>query len=174
MKSWKINQKFILVFIFLICFKFSKEDIDCSTCSYSSGTFCTGSGSCSGSCRPQLSVSSGTNTYSCYDCTGFSGYYTIIFDSNNPNGKCINACVGDKIIEETKECTSEDLSSLYKLGDFYYISDPSNGNTDTNIKCTNNICNCINYYYIKTIYGKKQYNCFDSIENPPSGYTFYS
>ena len=168
MKPWKKNKKFIFVFIILLCFEFSKC-LDCtSNCEYQSGTSCsdTNSNTCpSTSCRPKFIMNSGgSNTFTCHDCTGISGYYTI-----DSNGNCIDDCLGDKIISETKECTSKDLSSFYQLGNFYYSATPTDANCDTNNKCT-----CLKYYYIETIYGKKKYTCFSTVDDTLlSKYKYY-
>ena len=162
MKPWKRKEKFIFVFIILLCFEFSKCALDCSSvnCQYQTGTYCTdvNPSTCDNNCKPKfISNSGGSNTYTCHDCTGISGYYTI-----DQNQNCIDDCLGDKIISETNECTSKDLSSLYQLGNFYYLSNTAP--TDT-ICDTNKKCKCSHYYYIETIYSKKKYTCFSTVDD---------
>ena len=96
---------------------------------------------------------------SCEECIDITSYYTF------RGSTCFNECTGDKIIDETKECTSADLMSsglFYQLGDVYFTSDPSNAN----IECaTSKVCKCKNYYYITYESGKKKYHCFSSTDS---------
>ena len=94
---------------------------------------------CRQSCRPRYFEG---NSYECVSCSSSeSPYYTI-----NEYASCLpNTCIGNKIIDQTYECTDRDLS-LYKLGDFYYFNKPSN--TDS---CPNKICSCLSYYVIRKL-----------------------
>ena len=108
---------------------------------------------------------------SCHKCeTDTSGivYYTI-----HDNGLCSNTCTGNKIIQDTGECTSMDLLEtgiFYKFGDFYYSSAPTN----PNIVCfDSHICKCKKYFYTEYIQGKKKYTCFDESNNSGADLTQY-
>ena len=110
---------------------------------------------------------------SCHKCeTDTSGieYYTI-----HDNGLCSNTCTGNKIIQDTGECTSMDLLGtgiFYKFGDFYFLSAPSDD--DSNIVCfDSHICKCKKYFYTEYIQGKKKYTCFDESNNSGADLTQY-
>ena len=160
LKPYKECQKFILIFILIIFFEFSKEQ-DCNTDCIGTGLVCTDSatGTCGPNCKPKY----GSTT--CYDCSRITGnYYTI--DSND---NCLNQCLGDKIIDATKECTYELVNSLNKLGDVYYSTAP------TSATCTSNICTCSSYYYLEILNGKKIYTCFSTISAAVSAsYPYYN
>ena len=103
----------------------------------------------------------------CYSCsTSSSVYYTIKSD-----GTCLlNECFGDKIIAASSECTSQTITSLYKLGDFYY----SSNNPQSSTCGTNKLCSCPSYFYTQKIYGKKKIICFSLISSHPSGYIYFN
>ena len=152
------NKKFIFIFIILTFFKFSKSDECSDSCINLSGLKCKNKDEaheCPAFCKPKY----GFDT--CHDCSGIQNddYNTISQD----NTCLINQCIGDKIIQNganANECTYQIINpddSLYKVGqsgDYYYYFSP---NIDNDLySCTSNkICNCVNYYYIETIYGKK-------------------
>jgi len=137
------NQKYIYFIIIMVFFNLSKCDecsdscinLKCLECQNKDETIC---------------MNVGIQNYD---------YYSISQD----NTCLINQCLGDKIIQNganANECTYQIINpevSLYKVGqsgDYYYYFSP---NVDNNLySCTSNkICNCVNYYYIQTIYGKK-------------------
>ena len=171
MKLWKKHKKYILMIIILFFINYSKCQDSCTNnCHSVDGKSCVNkvagdSYECS-SCKIKHS------DLTCITCTGLtSAYYSV--DSSN---SCVNGCVGDKIIYETSECTSEDLSSLYKLGSIYYIDEPS---ASSLISCENKICKCSsNYYYIDTNDNKEEYNCFNSYDPSTSStlaeYKYYN
>ena len=179
MKLQKYKQKFIIFFIILISFEYSKCD-DCSSfCSNADGLSCQNkdeSHVCPSDCKPNY----GHNT--CHFCNGIQSndYYSIDSDGN-----ClINQCIGDKIVEidgNLKQCTSQIITpsgQIYKvgeLGDYYYFFS-SVDNIDNNFyDCTPNVCKCKKYYYIETIYGKKKYNCVNDLSTLSStNYKFYN
>ena len=156
MKPWRKQKMFFIVFIVLLLFEFSCQDPTCTCVSSDRKTCADSSGSDPDCCSNYKTKYISSTSAECYDCGGISGYYT--FDSSN---NCINDCLGDKIIYDTKECTNRDLSSLYKLGDFYYHDISAAGNTD----CDGTQCKCEKYYYIETEYGKKKYTCFNTVDD---------
>ena len=94
-------------------------------------------------------------------------YYTI-----DSNGHClINECLGDKIIDSTHECTFEIISTLYKLGDFYY---DNNIASNSEVTCQGTICTCSSHFYTETIYGKKKINCHSLSSFPKGNYKYYN
>ena len=159
----KIKQNLTkIIFIFLCLFTYINSDDEVCTCSVdNSNPFtCTSSGTgCN--CKfkyPNDCVNCNNNDFDSDD------YYSIF------SGVCSNTCLGNKIIEITKECTSEDIvDSLYKLGDVFYNSDPSVGSTEIECDSTTYICNCKNYFYIQNENGKQIYNC---VSNIPSSYSY--
>lgn len=167
LKPYKECQKFIIFFISIISFEFSKG-LDCATncIGSSSGISCSnlGSNTCPTGCNQKF------GSRDCYDCSGITGKYYTIDSSRN----CLNQCLGDKIIGRTdntpQECTYVSVpSSYYKLGDVYYYSAPS---TTT---CTSHICSCSSYYYLEILDGKKIYTCFSSINGAStSSYLYYN
>ena len=110
------------IFIFLLLFHNINSQEPCQSCSIDASTL-----SC-GSCNCKFKYSDSL----CYDCSSVlsnvNDYYSI-----DENGICSNTCSGNKIIEDTKECTSAQSTDLYLLGDIYQSTDPSNGNTNANI-----------------------------------------
>ena len=147
MKQIKNHHIIIFLFIFLLNLEYSKcEDCSNTYCNNANGYSCSNSGTqtCPYNCKPKYIEGDGT----CHDCNGISPstYYTIKSD-----GTCSpDECLGDKIIADSKECTSQIISSLYKLGDFYYNTNP------TSNSCPGNICSCPSYFYTEKIYGKKK------------------
>ncbi|MBO6244481.1 MAG: hypothetical protein J6O41_08010, partial [Clostridia bacterium] len=166
MKPWKTHQIFFLFFVFLLCFKYSTQ-IDCSGCQNIDGLSCTaasGSDCDSVNCKPKYS---NPIINACYDCSNFPNYYSI---SSDPSA--CSSCSGDKIIEKTKECTSDALSDFYKLGDFYYLEDPSQNNNA--IRCSGKICNCAKYFYEETIETKTKLKCYNTLDAAAAdGYFYY-
>ena len=170
MKPWKKNQKFILIIIFLLCFEYSNCVGICSNCESTDGITCVAtsvdpSADCS-NCKPKYI--SGMSTLTCHDCSGINGYYSIDSSDN-----CQSSCSGDKILDDTKECTSESIIGFYQMGEIYYRNDPSHD--DSSIQCSNKICKCSKFYYTETIYTKISYHCFNSIdEEVGQGYIYYN
>ena len=164
-----IVQKIIFIFIFILLIDNSNE-ASCPenyVCALTGQTYPLNSNSYTegNNYRPIYNYG---GSFECLFCTGISkdSYYT-----KNAAGSCaINTCDGDKIIEMTKECTSQIVSGFFLLGDVYYCSQPEN----TNCKDVNNyhICSCNSYYYIEKIYGRKKYTCLNSFSS--SFYTFYN
>ena len=155
----------ILVFIFLCLFNFIVSD-DCTISTISD--FRRNSNTEGVTCKYNY-------PNSCKVCNGVgeSDYYTFNGDS------CSVECTGDKIIDGIKECTSANLMSsglFYQLGDVYYTTDPSNGNTDAYIECSSSkVCKCKNYYHITYYSGKKIYNCFSNSDTGTlSSYRYYN
>ena len=170
MKPWKKKQNLIFVFIFFTFLVNSKCD-DCSINCVFNGNSCetrspTYTYSCGSYCKPKYAGSNDATT--CYNCNGITGYYSI-----TPTGNCINDCIGDKIIYDTGECTFQILNSVSHLGDIYYFTIPST--ISGKITCADNVCTCINYYYVESVYGKKQYTCFNNINDySGAGYKYYN
>ena len=154
--------RFIFIFLVLLNNIYSEDTCGCTAVN-SNDFSCT---STVETCNCKFKYSN-----SCHDCslalTNSDTYYSI-----DASGVCSNQCVGNKIIEQTKECTSVDLpNTFYHLGDVYYKTNPSN----TDIECqSNNACKCKKYYYITDINGKQIYNCFSEISTPPEGYSYYN
>ena len=157
MKTIKSFSKLFLIFLSLCTY----INCDC-TCSVSSVSplQCIADPSGDSSCVCKYQYPS-----SCIFCD------SSIFSSGNVyysiNGAtCSGSCLGDKIIDNTKECTSEDLMSsgnFYKLGDVYYYSNPPSDTT--NIDCPDSkICKCKKYFYIQYVNGKKIYKCFSDTD----------
>ena len=87
LKPYKVCPKFILFFILIISFEYSKEQVCNTDCTSSNGLSCvdSSSNSCPSNCKPKYGS---TTTNTCYDCSGISGkYYTI-----DSNGNCLNQC----------------------------------------------------------------------------------
>ena len=147
-----------IIFIFLCLFSFINTD-DACTCTVDSEHFsCASSGATGCLCKFKYPNS----CQLCNDIDDPDDYYSI------EGGVCSNLCLGNKIIESTKECTSENIvHSLYQLGDVFYINDPSS----TEIECDSSSkkCKCKNYYYITDKDGKKIYNCVNTV---PTGYSY--
>ena len=165
MDNKKIHQKFYLLIIFSLSFIYSNCAYDCSSinCHTNDGLTCSSvsGGSCDSSkCKARYGIKT------CHDCSGISGgYYTI-----DPNGNClIGQCYGDKIIDQSKECTSQSVTNLNKLGDIYYSNTPSYAT------CSSFICSCNSYYYTENIHGNKELKCQTSASTlSSSGYKFYN
>ena len=161
-----IFQKFIFILIFILFPNKSIQDI-CSQdyCTIGTNTYSINANSYTDTIEYRPKYNYG-GSISCLSCPGIKkeSYYTI-----NESGNCVaNICEGDKIIDKTKECTSQIVSGLYLLGDVYYCSEPGNANCNNN----NKICVCESYYYIEKIYGKKKYTCLSSLAS--STYKFYN
>ena len=145
-----------IIFVFLCLFAFINTD-DCTCTRDSENQFsCTSTGI---DCHCKFKYPD-----SCQLCNGIvqNNYYSI------EGGVCSNLCLGNKIIESTKECTSENIvHSLYQLGDVFYINNPSS----TEIECdpSTKKCKCKNYYYIIDKDGKKIYNCVNTV---PTDYSY--
>ena len=161
-----MQRKYGFIFIFFSCLQLSNSAI-CNYCiSNDGGLTCSDRYSHSfppfcdrNNCKPKYKDSQ------CYDCSEIrDGMYTI------ENNAClINVCKGDVFIEETKECTSlsivqNEYSTLYKLGDFYYINIPTNAECPTGI---GKECSCNSYFYRENINRKVKYTCFDLEHNSP-------
>ena len=171
MNQFKVFKKFICIFMFFLFLKQSKSELCNSICYYSSGGFCSSSSSstsdidyCTKHCKPLHYQ----NFKTCYYCSQIiSSYYTI-----NEYYNCyVNECIGDKIIYETKECTSRPIQlivSTYRIGDFIYYNYPPDL---TLYSCTSNICTCNEYHYTELIFGKKYIHCKRSPESP---YNYYN
>ena len=161
MKPNKVHKIFLLIFIFLLCFE-SSECQDCQTNCQSTGLACNDNvGTCDSHCKPKY----GEVTPICYDCSNIAGdYYTI-----DSSGNCLEQCIGDKIIGNSGECTSESIpNSFKKIGDVYYDS------AQPLMNCGSSECSCNNYYHIKILNGKKIYECFNVINDAlAKGYNFY-
>ena len=163
MKNSNINHLINLFIIFLFCLKYL-ECSECTSCILNHfGTYrClvrSGFSTCSSYCKPKYNVNN------CYECsTNGLEYYTI-----DINGNChTKECIGDKIIAGTGECTFQTITTLFKLGDFYYTSISSG----TLYSCNGNICDCssTSYYSIEKIYGKKKLTCHGT--SIPSSYKY--
>lgn len=153
-----------IIFIFLCLFTYIVSDEGECTCSLVTNNqfACTSTNS---NCNCKFKYPS-----SCILCN------IVDFDSDNyysiEGGVCSNSCLGNKIIMPNKECTSEEIvDDFYQLGDIFYIDDPSNGNTDTEIECESStkICRCKNYYYIEDLNNKKIFKCINTV---PTGYLY--
>ena len=135
---------------------------------------------CSGNNPSSFSCSSSSTSCRCKfiypnECINCASSITSYY-SKDFNGVCSSSCLGDKIIDVTKECTSKELissGSFYQLGDFYYS--PSTSLPDA--QCPESkICRCNKYFYIEYIYGKKKYHCFSqsSTGDFNSNYIYYN
>ena len=162
MKLWKTCGKFIFIFILLL----NLECINCcTTCQIDDLNSCSGD-QCN-DCKPKYKE--GDSSPNCYYCQGISSlsYYTI-----DSNGHClINECLGDKIIDSTHECTFEIISTLYKLGDFYYYNTIT---SNSEVTCQDKICTCSSHFYTETKYGKKKINCLSLSSFPTNSYKYYN
>ena len=83
----------------------------------------------------------------------------------------INECIGDKMIEPTKECTIRPVTlntNTYRVGDVIYY----NFSPTSIYYCSSSfICECIGYHYTELLFGKKVIHCS---EGPVSPYNFYN
>ena len=90
---------------------------------------------------------------------------------NEYHSSIINECIGDKIIEPTKECTIRPVTlntNTYRVGDVIYY----NFSPTSIYYCSSSfICECIGYHYTELLFGKKVIHCS---EGPVSPYNFYN
>jgi len=125
-------------------------------------------GTCNQNCKPNL-----LNKFDmkCYDCSSSYGkrYYSI----NDPNCVGSDTCNG-LVIQGYNQCVDSCGDSLFKLGDFCYISFP---NPDVLICNENdNSCICKYFYQIDDIDGKKNYDCYSQSKycKEPNSYLYFN
>jgi hypothetical protein len=131
----------LLLLLVLICIFQVSKCTACTGCT-SSGGISICSGSCSSECKPRY----GDNQ--CYECNSITenDYYYI-----DPSGNCQLECQGDKIIENTKQCTDQLITTYtYQLGDAYFFSGTPSS-TDSKYKhVSGKLYECKSYHIKKS------------------------
>ena len=164
MKLWKIYYTYFFLFLFLLNTNYIICEDACQINCEKSDSSCTAKADVSYDCSNCKPVYDSNSNKCC--SVGNSGYFSL-----DSSGNCIDGCLGDKIIEDTKECTNVAITGKYQLGDIYLTNAP----TDTSISCSNNICECTKYFYKEIIYGKTKIHCYNSYEPSSFGnYKFFN
>ena len=165
MESFRLS--FILFVIFLNLFIYSHSQINCDNC-ISDGLNCFNRDAsnnllCDQKCKPKYG-----ETSKCYLCN-FEDYYNI--ELTNIEGQdveiCSRGCVGEYIIDSSKECVPSSISSLKKMGHIYYKNCPFFSTID------GDECKCLYKYYIETYNGKEIHHCLSQTSPCPDGMKLY-